>query len=143
VYLKPRFVFNAGASTEIGEYQNIAFFGDYIVQGGNRQLVGGFLLEHVFKSRSSDNGALDQNGISIGMSYGWADAVIPMARLELKKYTIGFSYDANVSQLKTYTQYRGGFEISFSFNSFLNVQLQHEDVNLQGALCPRGPRHSW
>lgn len=143
VYLKPRYVLNVGASNEVGEFDNLAFFGDYVFQGGNRQLLAGFLFEHIFKSRSSDNLPLDESGFSVGMAYRWADALIPIARLELKKYTIGFSYDANISPLKTYTQYRGGFEVSFSFNSFLNLQLQHEDKNLQGVLCPKGPRYSW
>ena len=143
VWLKTRYVLNAGVSTEIGEYQNLSFFGDYITQGGNRQILSGFLFNHIFKNRSSDNMPLDQTGISVGMAYRWADAVIPVARLEFRKYTLGFSYDANISKLKTFTQARGGFEITFSFNSFLNLQLQHEDTNLQGVLCPKGPVRSW
>jgi len=45
------------------------------------------------------------------------DAAIAVIKFEYANYAIGFSYDINMSQLKTVTNTRGGFEISLRFIS--------------------------
>ena len=57
---------------------------------------------------------------SAGAFMRWKDAMIPVAKMEYKPFTISVSYDANVSQLKTASNSRGGFELSISYQTFLN-----------------------
>jgi hypothetical protein len=40
--------------------------------------------------------------------------------MEYKPMTIAVSYDANVSQLKTASQGRGGFELSISYQAYFD-----------------------
>ncbi len=40
------------------------------------------------------------------------DALIAVAKFEWAGYSVGFSYDINLSQLRTVSSTRGGFEIS-------------------------------
>ena len=45
----------------------------------------------------------------------YMDALIVTSILEMEKFNIGLSYDINVSNLKTATNYRGAFEISLQY----------------------------
>lgn len=47
-----------------------------------------------------------------GAYYRYKDAVIPMVGLEYKDITFTFTYDATMSELKTYNNGRGAFELS-------------------------------
>jgi hypothetical protein len=60
--------------------------------------------------------------ISFGGSLRWGDAFIPIVRLELKKLFFGTSYDVNLSKLKSASQFRGGFEITAGYKSYLNIR---------------------
>jgi hypothetical protein len=54
---------------------------------------------------------------SIGGYYRMEDAFIAVAKFEYSNYSIGFSYDVNLSKLRTVSKARGGFEISLRFIS--------------------------
>jgi hypothetical protein len=45
------------------------------------------------------------------------DAFIPVLSIEFGQYTMGISYDINVSKLKTASSGRGGLELSIRFVS--------------------------
>lgn len=119
VILKPRIVINAGLNMATGQLDNIYLYGDYIVQGGSRQALMGLLYSHALNDYTDDN---NKYAINFGGFYRWADAIVPVVKLELNKVSLGLSYDVNVSKLKTASQLRGGFEITGSFKSFLNIR---------------------
>jgi hypothetical protein len=50
-----------------------------------------------------------------------ADALIAMLGVKIQKFAINFSYDVNVSSLKTYTNSRGAFEISIIYTSISTI----------------------
>jgi len=58
------------------------------------------------------------------------DAIIPVIKLEMNSFTVGMSYDANISQLSAATQGVGGFELSLSYIGI----LEHENPRY---LCPK------
>ena len=62
----------------------------------------------------------EHKAITAGILYRWDDAIIPVIQLELSKFTIGTSYDVNISKLVVASQYRGGFELTLSYKDFLN-----------------------
>jgi len=43
------------------------------------------------------------------------DAIIASTRFDFDNYTLGFSYDINVSPLKTASNYNGGFEVALQY----------------------------
>ena len=53
-----------------------------------------------------------------GVYYRQGDAVIPMAGFETKKVSFTFSYDATISSLKSFNNYRGAAEISIIKKGF-------------------------
>lgn len=120
--LKPRYVANAGINITTGSNDHIYFYGDYIVQAGNRQFLMGSLFRTDLKPDEDILDETDNIAISFGGSLRWGDAFIPIARLELRKLFFGTSYDINLSKLKSASQFRGGFEITAGYKSYLNIR---------------------
>jgi hypothetical protein len=60
----------------------------------------------------------------------WNDALIPVIKLDYAPFSASFSYDVNLSKLKTSSYGRGGFELSISYIGFINREI--ESLN-----CPR------
>lgn len=63
----------------------------------------------------------------------WNDAIIPVVKLDYNPFSVAFSYDMNISQLRTASQGRGGFELSLSYTGFLNTAGSTKDI----IRCPR------
>jgi type IX secretion system PorP/SprF family membrane protein len=116
--LASKLVLNAGLSTPISESDQLIAYLDYYFQGGNKQLFGGVLYESTLKTYEDD---IDNVKLSGGVFYRWNDAFIPSVKLQFRKMMLGVSYDVTVSQLKTASQLRGGFELTLSFLGFTNA----------------------
>ncbi|SFQ43666.1 type IX secretion system membrane protein, PorP/SprF family [Parafilimonas terrae] len=133
IMLNKKLALNAGLSNAIGDANELILYADYFDQyTSNFKRVGintaqfGIMYNHAFFE--SDGSA----SITGGLLYRWNDAIIPVVQLELAKFTIGASYDANVSKLVVASQARGGFELTLSFKSFLNSR----NPDLMSARCP-------
>lgn len=132
IKLNPKFALNMGLSAVTSESNELIFYGDYFKQGGHSTGQLGFMYGHDFVIDEDD-----RKGIRGGLFYRWNDAVIPVVQLELSKFTIGVSYDANVSKLVSASQYRGGLEVTLSYKNFLNIR----NTELQSARCPQFGGH--
>jgi hypothetical protein len=75
----------------------------------------------------------DDKGITGGLLYRLDDAIIPVLQLHLAKFTVGASYDINISKLTVASQARGGFELTLSFKSL----FQYRQRDLRGVICPQ------
>jgi type IX secretion system PorP/SprF family membrane protein len=122
-HLDSKWVFNAGINTPTSDNSRLIGFGDYFVQGGNRQFLGGVLYEYDITQYYEDENV----SLGLGAFYRWNDAVIPVVRLRYFKWNVGLSYDVNVSKLKTASQMQGGFELTASFRGFLNTRNSSAD----------------
>lgn len=114
--LSRKWTLNAGLTTPLSETSNLVAFADYFIQGGNKQFLGGALLEKMLKEYDES----ENMSISAGAFYRWNDAFIPVIKLNMHNFVVGLSYDVNVSKLRTVSELKGGFELTLSFKSFLN-----------------------
>ena len=57
--------------------------------------------------------------VGAGLWYRTKDALIAMTSIRYNRWTMGFSYDFNFSQLTPASQYRGGFEIALIYTNFI------------------------
>lgn len=87
------------------------------VQGKQKEITLGTFIKYKVREESKFTGIIKSSVISLGCFYRNRDAIIPSLLLEMDKYTIGISYDTNISQLKAATSGRGGFEISLRIGS--------------------------
>lgn len=130
--LMQRYVANAGVNVPTGDNNNTYFYADYNAQGGNEQFLAGVIYcYNIFLDDLDD--PYNKTAINFGLAYRWADAVIPITKLEINKFIFGASYDVNVSKLSASTNYKGGFEFSMSYKSTLNINIMKD----YGAKCPK------
>ena len=86
---------------------DVSFFtlqADYTSQGSYKEVMAGALYS--WKLDDSEN---PKYTFHAGAYLRWKDALIPVAKVEFRPLAIAISYDANISQLKTGSNGRGGF----------------------------------
>lgn len=86
-------------------------------QGKASELFLGSLFRFQFKESSKITGFVKGSSMAAGIYYRNRDAIVACLQYEFSQYTIGMSYDVNLSGLKTASQGKGGFEISLRFVS--------------------------
>lgn len=81
-------------------------------QGPNRQFLIGSMFRYDLMPESKYTGQFKGAGAYFGAYVRAGDAIVLSSMLEFSNYAIGFSYDANLSNLRPATNGRGGFEVS-------------------------------
>lgn len=89
----------------------------YMNQGALNELTLGMVMKYMLKEDSKYTGYVKGAAFSLGCYYRNKDAVIPYFLMEMGAYSLGVSYDTNVSGLTAVTSGRGGLEISLRFNT--------------------------
>lgn len=128
VALNPKYVVSAGVKWNVDDYTAFTLQADYSKQGGTKEIIGGALYS--YKLGEPDEPAYTLYG---GLFLRWADALIPVLKMDYHPFSIALSYDVNISPLKTTSQGRGGFELSVSWIGFLDRDNSSRDK----VLCPR------
>ena len=135
IILNKKFAVNAGLSARVNDRDELTLYGDYFGQHkkdfeyvGISSFQAGLLLRHDFLGYEDDD-----KGITAGMLYRLDDAIIPVLQLHLNKFTVGTSYDINISKLSVASQLRGGFEVTLSFKSL----FQNRQGDLRSVTCPQ------
>ncbi len=80
----------------------------YQLQGPSTELLTGLYGKYIFSKQQQGKSG---GSVAIGSIYRNRDAVTTNIVLEYDSYTIGFSYDINISQLKTISRGRGAMEV--------------------------------
>ena len=89
------------------------------------EINGGLLVRSDVGLHSKYTGYYKNTTIYFGATFRVGDAVIPQFYINLKeKYTLGLSYDVNISKLATGSKYRGGLEVSLSMSGFLSEKYR-------------------
>ncbi len=75
----------------------------YIVflQGPTKEITPGMMFQYVLQGVTKYTGNKKFTAISFGGYYRTMDAVILAAKFEYNNCSLGFSYDVNLSKLKT------------------------------------------
>jgi type IX secretion system PorP/SprF family membrane protein len=129
VDLHPKVVFSAGVKFGLDEFSYLTLDAGYSQQGVYTEAIAGATYSY----KIGDDPENPLYVIHFGGYLRWKDAFIPVVKLDYNPFQIGFSYDANVSQLNTVSQTRGGFELSVTYVGFLNRGNTTKDAYL----CPR------
>jgi type IX secretion system PorP/SprF family membrane protein len=129
IELDPKYVISAGIRLRVDDYSSFTLQADHSTQGPFQETIGGVLYSY----NVGDDPENMPYTVSGGALLRWKDAVIPVIKLDKHPVSVAISYDVNVSQLKTSSQGRGGFEISFAYIGFLDRYNSSRDK----MLCPR------
>jgi type IX secretion system PorP/SprF family membrane protein len=116
VELNPKWVFSAGVKFDLTETSFFSLQADHSRQGPNTETIGGVLYSYKLGADLTQPDYV----IHFGSFLRWKDALIPVVKLDYNPFAVAFSYDVNVSELKTASQSRGGAEISVSYIGFFD-----------------------
>lgn len=89
----------------------------YWQQGNLRETNFGTMLRYTLVESSKYTGIMKESALYLGGYYRLGDAIIPSMMIDFSSFTLGVTYDINVSKLKAATNARGGMEISLRFIS--------------------------
>jgi type IX secretion system PorP/SprF family membrane protein len=129
VEVHPKLVLSGGIKFSVTEASYITLQSDYSIQGDNQEVIGGAL----YGIKLGEDLEKPKYSIHAGAFLRWNDAFIPVVKLDYRPFSVAFSYDVNVSKLKTSSMGRGGFELSVSYVGFAK---RNGDAP-QFSLCPR------
>jgi len=98
---------------------NLAFVPGFLFmgQGPSSEILPGCYFRYMLREESKFTGYVKGASIMVGTHLRLKDAFIPSVQLEIAEYTLGISYDMNVSGLKSATSGKGGFEISLRYGN--------------------------
>ena len=116
IELDAKTVISAGLKMTVNDYSYFTLYGDYSRQGPATETILGVLYSYKL-GPDPDNYPY---AVTVGSLLRWNDALIPVVKLEMNSFTVGCSYDVNVSRLNTVSNSRGGFELSLSYSGLLN-----------------------
>jgi hypothetical protein len=129
VELNPKLVFSGGVRLSINDMSYITLQGDYSKQGEYSETIGGA----TYSRKIGNDYAEPMYTFHFGGYLRWKDAFIPVVILDYRPFSVAFSYDVNISALKTASQYRGGFEASITYAGFLD----RNNSTKNSVLCPK------
>lgn len=126
--LNPKWVFSGGVKLNVNDQAFFNIQADHSQQGGASETIGGAMYGYKFGDPEDPDYVLH-----LGAFLRFKDALIPAIKIDYQPFSIGLSYDVNVSQLRTASQGRGGFELSVSYIGFLN----RDNSSKYRIFCPR------
>lgn len=133
IRLNPKWQANAGLRIMLTEVVELTTEANYVKQGTYSEIVGGGIFTYVLTDMAEGNPNLTRVAVGAGAMLRVGDAVIPVIRLEYNNLDVGISYDFNISQLKTASQSRGGYELILSWKAFVNK----DNSSVDAVRCPR------
>ncbi|HLR37429.1 MAG TPA: PorP/SprF family type IX secretion system membrane protein, partial [Chitinophagaceae bacterium] len=89
--------------------------------GRAHELVGSLYAQYMLGATAD---------LLFGATYRLKDAAVPFVGFHVGDFTLGFSYDVNVSKLNVASLSQGGMEISLTF-------INHKEVYNTDFVCPR------
>jgi type IX secretion system PorP/SprF family membrane protein len=129
VELNPKLVFSSGVRFGLDEQSYLTIDADYSKQGSYTEAIAGATYSY----KIGEDLSKPDYVIHFGGYLRWKDAFIPFLKFDYNPLQIGFSYDANISELNTVSQTRGGFELSVTYVGFLD----RGNSTKESYLCPR------
>lgn len=86
------------------------------IQGGEMNVMVGTSFKQLLVYGDTFIRSITQSSVSAGVYYRVGQSVILQGQLIYGDFRVGLSYDMDVSDLKTYSQRKGGFELSVGWH---------------------------
>lgn len=136
IRLTTRWSGGAGISARLQNGFGLTAHLNYQYQAPYQEIIAGALLSHGFHTL---DGARKVT-LSVGTFYRFADAVIPMVKMEYNNWALTMSYDVTTGSRRLYLNGFAGYEMSLSFrgvyphrkgSSTMCPQFELQDIDLE------------
>ena len=129
IELTPKADISAGIRFSVTEGSYVTLQGNHSAQGEFKEtILGGMYGMKLGPDLESSRYTL-HGGAFMRVN----DALIPVVKIDYRPLSFSFSYDVNISKLKTSSYGRGGFELGVSYVGFTN----RDNSTLNAVVCPR------
>jgi type IX secretion system PorP/SprF family membrane protein len=129
IELSPKWVYSTGVRFGINETSYLTIQADHTTQGPSKETIAGAM----YSVKIGENYQVPDYTLHVGGFLRLEDAFIPVLKLDYNPFSIAFSYDVNVSQLKTASQGHGGMELSVTYIGFFD----RDNSSKNASRCPR------
>lgn len=129
VELMPKTDISAGVRFAATEWSYVTVQANQSFQGAYSESIGG-IMYGLKLGEETENPKYVVHG---GAFFRLNDAIIPVLKVDYRPFSFSLSYDANVSQLRSSSYGRGGFELGVSYAGFTN----RENSSLNAVVCPK------
>lgn len=129
IELNPKWVISGGLKLFVNEASYFTLQADYSQQGDYNETIGGAMYSY----KIGPDYQSPQYVLHFGGYLRWKDAFIPVIKMDYRPFSVAISYDANLSQLKTASNSRGGFELSIAYAGFLD----RDNSTKNAVMCPK------
>lgn len=126
--LTPKWVYSGGARIATSYQSYVTLQADHSTQGAYTETIGGAIYTYKLDD-DVDPKYLIHGGAFVRLK----DAIIPVAKIEMRPLAVSVSYDANISKLSSATRGRGGFELALSYQKFID----RDNSSKTAVRCPR------
>ncbi len=131
IVLAPKLAFNAGYKFAIGALHYVTMQAETSKQDVYNETILGATYSHNLTPFADDQSLF----LHSGLMFRYGDAIIPVIKIDVRKITIGISYDVNISSLRRVTGGRGGVECTFSYRGwYKSSRVSKEERQL---FCPK------
>lgn len=130
IELQPKWVYSLGVRMGLTPNTYLDIQSDFTKQGSYTEIMAGAMVGFGLSGYDFNESVYN---IHFGAFTRWGDALIPVVKIDFIPFTAAFSYDINISQLRTVSQGMGGFEFSLSYRGF----LERHNSSKNAILCPR------
>lgn len=129
VELTPKTDLSAGVRFAVADASYITIQANQTFQGSYRESIIGML----YGIKLGDDFENPKYTLHGGAFFRANDAIIPVVKMDYNPFSFSFSYDVNISQLKSSSYGRGGFELGVSYVGFTN----RDNSTLNAVVCPK------
>jgi type IX secretion system PorP/SprF family membrane protein len=129
IELNPKWVYSAGVRFDMGETSYLTLQADHSRQGPSVETIGGVM----YSLKIGNDYQHPDYTLHAGAYLRLEDAFIPVIKLDYNPFSIAFSYDVNVSSLKTVSSGNGGMELSVTYIGFFDRDNSSKNV----VKCPK------
>lgn len=121
-YISPRYDIHADFGTALNESVNLNVSAVHMIQNGTSNTSIGTSFGLV--QNANDFNSEQLRMLNLGMFYKIGNAIIPYVGYNYNAFQFGFSYDVNVSSVKSGSMSARSFEISFMYRGFSSNNLK-------------------
>jgi type IX secretion system PorP/SprF family membrane protein len=129
IQLQPKWVYSADIRFGVTETSYVTIRADHSRQGSLNETIAGMM----YGIKIGADPEHPDYAVHAGAFLRLNDSFIPTIKLDYNPYSVAFSYDVNISKLKTSSYGRGGFELSLTYIGFLD----RDNSSLNAVHCPR------
>lgn len=127
--VEPKWVASAGVRFAVTPASYITIQADHSRQAQFREIVAGALYGIKIGPELDKPDYTLHGGLFMRLN----DAMIPVVKIDYHPFSVSFSYDINLSKLKSSSYGRGGFELGLSYIGFTH----RDNSSVNAVLCPK------